>query len=89
MSEGSTFSESLSITRVTYKTIQIREITLMSHAMRLWERVIRWRLEQETYITKNQFGSMSGRFTTMDAIYLLQRLVDLHMVSIDLEEGVG
>lgn len=34
--------------------------------MNLWERVIKRRLRQETYITENQFGFMSGRSTNED-----------------------
>ena len=35
----------------------------MSHAMKLWERVIEQRLRHETPISKNQFGFMPGRYT--------------------------
>ncbi|KAM1556818.1 hypothetical protein ACFX10_040308 [Malus domestica] len=47
-----------------------RGIKLMSHTMKLWERVIEHRLRQETRVSDNQFGFMPGR-STMEAIYLL------------------
>ena len=42
-------------------------IKLMSHTMKLWERVIEYRLRRVTSVTQNQFGFMSGR-STMEAI---------------------
>ena len=70
-----------------------RGIKLMSHTMKLWERVIERRLRKETQVTENQFGFMPGRSTT-EAIYLLRRMMeryhsnkrDLHMVFIDLDK---
>ena len=66
----------------------------MSHTMKLWERVIEHRLRMLTRVSEKQFGFMPGR-STMEAIYLLRRLVekyrstkkDLHMVFIDLEKA--
>jgi hypothetical protein len=38
-----------------------RGIKLMSHTMKLWERIIEHRLRGVTNVTENQFGFMSGR----------------------------
>ena len=39
-------------------------IKLLSHAMKLWERVMEKRLGKDISITDNQFDFMSGRSTT-------------------------
>jgi hypothetical protein len=50
--------------------INYREIKLMSHTMKLWERVIEHRLKRLTRVTQNQFGFMPER-STMEAIFLV------------------
>ncbi|GKD38477.1 retrovirus-related pol polyprotein LINE-1 [Tanacetum coccineum] len=71
-----------------------RGIKLLSHTMKLWERVIEKRLRRETRVSENQFGFMPGRSTT-EAIHLLRSLMekyrerqrDLHMAFLDLEKA--
>ena len=48
---------------------------LMSHYMKLWERVIEARIRKEVTIAEQQFGFMPGRSTT-DAIFCLRMLLE-------------
>nr|GEX69745.1 integrator complex subunit 11 [Tanacetum cinerariifolium] len=69
-------------------------IKLLSHIMKLWERVIEIRLRRETRVSENQFGFMLG-WSTTEAIHLLgslmekymERQIDLHMAFLDLEKA--
>nr|GEV94762.1 hypothetical protein [Tanacetum cinerariifolium] len=71
-----------------------RGIKLLSHTMKLWERVIKKRLRRESRVLENQFGFMPGRSKT-EAIHLLRSLMekyrerqrDLHMDFLDLEKA--
>jgi hypothetical protein len=47
-----------------------RGIKLMSHRIKLCERIIEQRLSGVTNVTENQFGFMPGR-STMEAIFLI------------------
>jgi hypothetical protein len=70
-----------------------RWIKLMSHIMKLWERIIEHRLRGVTNVTENQFGFMLGR-STMETIFLIRQLMkrcreqkkDMHVIFIDLEK---
>uniref|UniRef100_A0A0A9E5X4 Uncharacterized protein n=1 Tax=Arundo donax TaxID=35708 RepID=A0A0A9E5X4_ARUDO len=52
-----------------------RRIKLMSHTMKLWERVVEHRLREMTRITVNQLGFMPGR-STMEAIFMLRQVME-------------
>ena len=70
-----------------------RGIKLMSHTMKLWERVIEHRLRGMTRVSTNQFGFMHGR-STIQTIFLIRQVMewlreqkDLHMVFMDMEKA--
>ena len=69
-----------------------RGIKLMSHTMKIWERIIEVRLTDRVEISKQQYGFMP-RKGTMDAMFALRILMEkyregqreLHCVFVDLE----
>ena len=71
-----------------------RGIKLMSHTMKLWERVIEARIRKKVTIVEQQFGFMPGRSTT-DAIFCLRMLLEkwiegqksVHCAFINLEKA--
>ena len=71
-----------------------RGIKLMSHSMKLLERVIEARIRKEVTVAEQQFGFMPGRSTT-DAIFCLRMLLEkwterqkaVHCAFIDLEKA--
>ena len=71
-----------------------RGIKLLSHTMKLWERVIDQRLRDTVSISDGQFGFKSGVGTT-DAIFVIRTLCEkyregnkpLDMVFVDLEKA--
>ena len=52
-----------------------REIKLMSHTMKLWERVIEHHLRAIMRVSMNQFGFMPGR-STMEVILLIRQVME-------------
>ena len=71
-----------------------RGIKLMSHTMKVWERIIEARLTDNVEISKQQYGFMPGNRTT-DAMFALRILMkkyrvgqrELHCVFVDLEKA--
>ena len=71
-----------------------RGIKLLSHSMKLWERVVEARLRKEVTISEQQYGFMPRKSTT-DAIFALRMLVEkyrdgqkeLHCIFVDLEKA--
>ncbi|XP_062866594.1 uncharacterized protein LOC134329279, partial [Trichomycterus rosablanca] len=71
-----------------------RGIKLMSHTMKIWERVVEARLRQDVTICEQQYGFMPRKSTT-DAIFALRMLMEkyregqkeLHCVFVDLEKA--
>ena len=52
-----------------------KRIKLMSHPMKVWERIIETRLRNRVEISKQQYGFMSGKGTT-DAMFALRMLME-------------
>ena len=52
-----------------------RGIKLMSHTMKVWERIIEARLRDRVEISKQQYGFMPGKGTT-DAMFALRMLIE-------------
>ncbi|KAK3569844.1 hypothetical protein QTP86_006055 [Hemibagrus guttatus] len=71
-----------------------RGIKLMSHTMKVWERVVEARLRKVVEICEQQYGFMPRKSTT-DAIFALRNLMEkyrdgqreLHCVFVDLEKA--
>ena len=71
-----------------------RGIKLMSHTMKVWERIMEARLKDGVEISKQQYGFMSGKGTT-DAMFALRMLMEkyregqreLHCILVDLEKA--
>ena len=71
-----------------------RGIKLMSHTMKVCERIIKARLRDSVDISKQQYGFVSGKGTT-DAMFALRMLMkkywegqrELHCVFVDLEKA--
>ncbi|KAK3549439.1 hypothetical protein QTP86_001440 [Hemibagrus guttatus] len=71
-----------------------RGIKLMSHTMKVWERVVEARLRKVVEICEQQYGFMPRKSTT-DAIFALRILMEkyrdgqreLHCVFVDLEKA--
>ena len=69
-------------------------IKLLSHTMKLWEKVIDSKIRNDVTIAEQQFGFMPGRSTT-EAIFCLRMLMEkrnegqkaVHCVFIDLEKA--
>ena len=71
-----------------------RGIKLLSHCLKLWERIIEGRLRDIVQIAKRQYGFQKGKSTTepMFCLRMLQEKMreyqqDLHMVFVDLEKA--
>ena len=71
-----------------------RGIKLMSHTMKVWERIIEAKIRDRVEISKQQYGFMPGKGTT-DAMFALRMLMgkyregqrELHCVFVDLKKA--
>ena len=71
-----------------------RGIKLVSHTMKIWEKIIEARLRDSVEISKQQYGFMPGKGTT-DAMFALRMLMEkyrkgqreLHYVFVDLKKA--
>ena len=71
-----------------------RGIKLISHTMKLWERIVEKRLRHDLKFSNQQYGFMPGKSTT-DALFALRVLMEkyregqkeLHCVFVDLEKA--
>ena len=71
-----------------------RGIKLMSHTLKLFERIMDGRLRQQVFISRQQLGFMRG-IGTVDGIFTLRQIMEkhrerqktLHMAFIDLEKA--
>ena len=71
-----------------------RGITLISHTMKLWERVVERRFRSDLTFSEQQYGLMPGKSTT-NALFALRVLMEkyregqkeLHCVFVDLEKA--
>ena len=74
--------------------VNYRGIKLMSHTMKLWERVVEARLRAEGSICEQQYGFMPKKSST-DVVFALRMLIEkyregqreLHCVFVDLEKA--
>jgi hypothetical protein len=71
-----------------------RGIKLLSHTMKLWERVIEGRLRKVTKVGDMQFGFVQGKSTT-EPVFMLRQMMEkyrrqrkkMHVVFVDLEKA--
>lgn len=55
-----------------------RGILVLSHTIKLWERIIGSWVRRQAEVTENQFDLMPGK-STIEAIYLLRCLIEKYM----------
>ena len=61
--------------RLGFTVYHYREIKLINHTMKIWERIIEARLRNGVEINKKQYGFMPGKKTT-DAMFALRMLME-------------